>query len=107
MTMTILLNKAYKLLSAFNKSTINMNNLHMCDFGRMEKQHVSFQIALPRIFFPASLAPISGCILVDVSDMFVQTTLTCVCTGTAWTREALANVFSPGVIGQRAGVIKR
>ena len=130
--MTLLLNKAYKLLS---ESTINMNNLHMCDFGRKEKQHVRFQIALPRKFlqaygtnisfatrmscqmvvivrasgeaFPTCLAPISGCILVDVSHMFVQTTLACVRTGTAWAHEALANVFSPGVIGQRADVLKR
>ena len=32
------------------KSTINITKLLMCDFGRMELQHVSFQIALPRIF---------------------------------------------------------
>ena len=57
--------------------------------------------------FPTSVTPIPGRILVDVSDMFVQTTLACVRTGTAWAHEALANVFSPGVIGQRVGVIKR
>ena len=57
--------------------------------------------------FPASITPTPGCILVDVTDVFGQTTLACVRTGTARAREALANVFSPGVIGQRAGVIKR
>ena len=33
--------------------------------------------------FPASLTPIPGCIIVDVSDVFGQTTLTDVRTGTA------------------------
>ena len=57
--------------------------------------------------FPASVAPIPCCILVDMSRVFGQTTLTCVRTGTPWAHEALANVFSPGVIGQRADVLKR
>ena len=55
--------------------------------------------------FPASLTPIPGRILVDMSDVFVQTTLAWVCTGTAWAHEALDNVFSPGAIGQRVGVM--
>ena len=55
--------------------------------------------------FPASRTPISGSILVDVSHVFGQITLTCVRTGTVWAREALGNVFSPGVIRQRADVL--
>ena len=96
----------------------------------MGKQHVSFHTALPCKFlqaygtdisfdtrmgcqmividrangeaFPACVTPVSGRILVDVSHVFVQTTLTCVRTGTAWAHEALANVFSPGMICRRA-----
>ena len=93
-------------------------------------QHVSFQMAIQRKFlhalgtniisndagangnaiivvrayqtsFPASVTPIPGRILVDVSHVFGQTTLACVRTGTAWAGEALANVFGPGVIGHR------
>ena len=57
--------------------------------------------------FPTSVTPIPGHILVDKSDVFGQTALACVCTGTVWAHEALANVFSHGVIGKRVGVIKR
>ena len=79
------------------------NTLLRCDFGRIAMQHVNFHIALPRKFlqahgtdisfdtlvgremvvivrangeaFSASLTPIPGRILVDMSDVFVQTTL--------------------------------
>ena len=37
-------------LTKFRKSTINTNNLHMCNFGRMEMQHVNLQSALRRKF---------------------------------------------------------
>ena len=101
----------------------------MRDFGRMETQHASLQIVRQRKFlqaygtdisfdtrmgchvvvivrsngesFPASVTPIPGRILVDVSHVFGQTTFTCERTGTAWTHEALAKV-----IGQQAGVLK-
>ena len=56
--------------------------------------------------FPASLAPIPRRILVDMSNVFGQTTLACVCTGTARASEAFANVISPGAIGQRADILK-
>ena len=37
-------------LTKFLKSTINTNNLHMCNFGRMEIQHVNLQSALRHKF---------------------------------------------------------
>ena len=80
-----------------------MNELLMRDFGRVETQHVNLQIALPRKFlqangtnisfdtgmgcqmieivrangeaFPASLTPIPGRIIMDVSQVFGQTTI--------------------------------